>query len=226
MNHLLLIFLLVLFASAQAGVYSRQAWNTSNLTVCYAVAETPIRHLGVLKVKIASWSSPARAMVKNWVEAEYSSERTGIHFSGWSPCEEDPQADIVLFLGKEGGLLGGQASLGPRNPGTVARYPNARGYVLIYDLKKSTVVHEFGHVAGLMHEHLHPQIYQADPTCAHKLLNSPPRPDSLNEYVTYDRQSVMNYCALNAPGGENLGLSPGDLGNLQELYLNDNNYRD
>ena len=218
----ILLLMLYCFSMQQvlAGVSSRFPWrSTQSLSVCFAAAEPTRRELGKLNFLPASWSKTNLQKIQNWIESEYTPERTGIHFYGWSSCQENRDADIVLFFAENGGLIGGQASLGPRNPGTVAGYPAARGYVMIYHLNKATAVHEFGHVAGLMHEHLHPQAFHKNARCVGNFLRSPAPMDPQNDYAEYDAQSVMNYCALNAPGGEDLGLSPGDLSILQRLYL-------
>lgn len=215
------LFLSLIFLSTQvsANVYSKYPWrSTRSLSVCVAAAEAHPRQIGVLsRVVISSFHKTEVSVIQQWLEAEYSPERTGISFHGFSPCAE-AQADIILFRGSEGGLIGGQASLGPKRPGSVQGYPQARGYVLIYDIKKSSVVHEFGHVAGLMHEHLHPDAFSREGKCVQQFAGSPAAFDAQNFYSTYDYESVMNYCAVNAPGGESLGLSSGDLNALRELY--------
>ncbi len=215
----LLLLTTLLSLDALANVYSKYPWrSTRSLSVCYASPEAYPRSIGQLtSVQISSFKSLELTHIQNWIEEEYSSERTGITFYGFGPCSETV-ADIVLFKGSGGGLIGGQASVGPKNPGSVSGYPKARGYVLIYDIKKSSVVHEFGHVAGLMHEHLHPEAFSREGKCVQQFMRSPSPIDAQNFYTSYDYQSVMNYCAINGLGGENLGLSSGDLNALRELY--------
>jgi hypothetical protein len=103
-------------------------------------------------------------------------------------------------------------------PGEITGYPNAKSIIMLTTagIKKRTVIHEFGHVAGLGHEHLHPDAYNEDPKCSETKKNQKPDADFI--YTPYDRHSAMNYCtfsnALNYPRG----LSPKDVELLRSLY--------
>jgi hypothetical protein len=58
-----------------------------------------------------------------------------------------------------------------------------------------TALHEFGHVAGLRHEHIHSDA-KADPNCFNlgtfKITEQ--IEDTATQYETYDPNSIMNYC--------------------------------
>lgn len=215
----LLPLLFLVMHSTHAGVIWKYPWQTKKISTCFAKEEKQIRDIGVLRTHIFNWSAEEKETLKALLAQEYSIERTGIEFGGFKDCEEFPKADIVLFKARDGGLLGGQASIGPKRKGYVAGYPEVRGYVLLYELNLTNVTHEFGHVLGLQHEHLHPQAFDEDPSCLRRILNNPSKVSEHYTYTPYNRTSIMNYCHTSAPGGDNLGLDNEDIKNLRNLYL-------
>lgn len=96
--------------------------------------------------------------------------------------------------------------------------------------RKGQLIHEFGHIAGLRHEHARPEAAE-DQRCIHYNLaaKTSEGTGATAEYVgPYDPKSIMNYCyrwdlnagyepALRSP--DPAGLSPGDLASLRALYL-------
>lgn len=214
----ILPLLFLVMHSTHAGVLWKYPWQKKNLTTCYAKAEVDIRNIGVLRTHIFDWSQSEKDTLEMILAQEYSPERTGIHFSGFKDCDDVQSADLVLFKARDGGLLGGQASIGPKRRGYVAGYPMVQGYVLLYDLNRTNITHEFGHVAGLQHEHLHPEAFTEDPGCLRRILNAPAKSSEHYSYTPYNRTSVMNYCHTSAPGGDNVGLDPEDIRNLTHLY--------
>ena len=107
-----------------------------------------------------------RKIVREVVEREYTIQRTGIHFVGWMECEKYHTRDIVeigfRYFRKDLGFarVGGGAKLGyPEN--TTDSYSFVSFSVFAgkknpllptEDSLKETAIHEFGHVAGLVHE--------------------------------------------------------------------------
>lgn len=213
------LFLLTFFSFAiQAGVIWKYPWQKKNLTTCYAKAEAEIRNIGALRTHIFNWSEEEKETLERLLAQEYSRSRTGISFSSFKDCEQSPNSDIVLFKARNGGLLGGQASIGPKRKGYVEGFPSAHGYVLLYDLNLTNVTHEFGHVLGLQHEHLHPEAFDEDPNCLRRILNAPAKLSEHYTYTPYNRTSIMNYCYTSAEGGDKIGLDAEDLENLRRLY--------
>jgi hypothetical protein len=214
-----LAFLLVFCSlSSQAGVIWKYPWQKKSLTICYAKAEAAIRDIGVLRTHIFNWSVEEKETLERILAEEYSPSRTGIHFIGFQDCEKNPNAELVLFKARDGGLLGGQASIGPKRRGYVDGYPRAQGYVLLFELNRTNITHEFAHVAGLQHEHLHPEAFDSDPGCLRRILNSPAKVSEHYIYTPYSNDSVMNYCFTSSPGGDQVGLNSEDLINLRTLY--------
>lgn len=89
-----------------------------------------------------------------------------------------------------------------------------------------TALHEFGHAAGLRHEHIRPEA-KTDPHCMS--LKSPLPVEEMNQTTKtvgdYDSHSIMNYCWLSAIAhtGKSIpdfkiGLSAQDVSTLKQLY--------
>lgn len=88
-----------------------------------------------------------------------------------------------------------------------------------------TALHEFGHVAGLRHEHLHfadvPNDQKCNPQLIKKFEAEKPA-TSTHFYGDYDSYSVMNYCWYNyiVKNGlsDEVKLSDGDIKTLRQMY--------
>lgn len=189
MKLLIAILLAGSIQSSVAGIYSKVLWDKNDVEVCFAQGEEGKRDYGY-KLKVRSWSEKDMANVKKWANAEYTPDRTGIHFVGWKACSEAPQADVILFYNKNMkffGNLGGLASVGPT--GNIADYPNAKAFASISTsgMKPYVVLHELGHVAGLQHEHAHPDFKASCPSAKREAMNNV-------NYEPFDKDSIMSYC--------------------------------
>lgn len=200
-----------------AGVHVRNLWQHNEVSVCFAKGEEGSRtdKYGS-KLKIRDWKEKHKANVQVWVNEEFTPERTGIHFVGWESCERSPNADIVVFHNKNSkfknflfGGVSGFALMGPYY-NAVEGYPAALGSVFINSsgMKKSVVIHEFGHAAGLAHEHEHKDAVKGCSSIA-------PLFNPMYEYVPFDAESIMSYCITDK---KNRGLSPSDAALLKRLY--------
>lgn len=220
----IIILIVLVSAQAHAGIYFDNLWKTNEVTTCFARGEEGGRHAGDYVLKVREWKQSQKDKVKKWVNEEFTPERTGIHFTGFLDCEESPEAEVVIFHNKNSKLknillggMNGLANLGP-NQGSVTGYPLASAYVSISSsgMNKGTVIHEFGHSAGLAHEHIHPDANKVNIFCVD--ISKSAGYKSYYVYEDYDRDSVMSYCKLNGPGGKKLGLSRGDVELLKKLY--------
>lgn len=174
---------------------------------------------GRIALKPRNWSSRNKKRVEKWVTEEYTEEKTGIFFSGWKDCEESPEAEVIIFYNKNsailtalfGGLHGLAGEFGPLRPGTIEGYPAALNSVSISKsgMNKGTALHEFGHVAGLAHEHNHPDADENGKKCE----EIEPYFRTIFEYEPYDAESIMSYCSV-----RNHKLSQGDISLLKQLY--------
>ncbi len=218
MKFVLLSFIL-LAQSALAGVYSENTWDHHDIVVCFADGEIDPRTESGYKIKVKNWNKSNKKHIEAWVKEEYSPERTGIYFTGWKSCNEDSDVDVVLFYNSNsyikrfvlGDIDGVAGDLGPRRENKVLGYPNARSIVAISKtgMNKGTVIHEFGHVAGLAHEHNHYDVPKADKACPHYERNFTTK----LEYTDFDPASIMSYCSIKLKK-----LSDGDVSLLKELY--------
>lgn len=208
-----------------ASIYTpHYLWKKHAIEVCFAKGEKGQRGEGAEAFKFRDWKKSDKEKVINWVNAEYSAERTGIYFVGFTDCGVNPDIDVAIFYNKnnkiKAHLLGGYdgiASLGTRGE-RISGYRRIRGYVAISKsgMDKGTVIHEFGHIAGLMHEHEHPDAINFEPEC--DLTSEWSHAFSEYVYEPYDKDSVMNYCKLFKRGGRRVGLSPRDVELLKRLY--------
>src|SRR5262249_48202374 len=106
MPRVLFIFLIFYSVIGKCGVISQPAWSKTDIRVCFAsdknVSQTCLLDYstadqnGIMGSEIPSKN--IRMMVRDWVNNEYSQARTGVHFTGWRTCEENPSADAYLFI--------------------------------------------------------------------------------------------------------------------------------
>lgn len=261
---LLLLFLLVLGLSDQvmAAAFDRTwVWPKSEITVCFHDGERLDFHeqnegrFGAnakFDFQFSAFSSEHRALIAKWVQDEYTAQTTGVRFVGFRGCSETSGADVVVA----------RAHLKPRSEyffGLTAPRDSVDQAFIFFNLDDMggpelilndqdsmhlSVVHEFGHMAGLLHEH---ELFAEaidDPVC--KKVYSPSEElrrdfksrmqqfwDSpqtrIASYKGYDSGSIMTYCRLTnlrrslkqLPHGLRL-LSEIDREALKRLYPNRN----
>jgi hypothetical protein len=203
--------------SAMANTYVKNLWNQNELVACFGKSAEERVNMGQYKFIIKDWKEKDKEDMKRWINEEFTAERTGIHFTGWLDCEESPNADIIIFYNKNskiksalfGGLQGIASNIGPAT-NIVPGYPLARSSVTMSKsgLNKGTAVHEFGHVAGLAHEHIHP-----DANVRTGCRDTKPMTMPGYVYEPFDAKSIMSYCSINLNR-----LSDKDVDLLRRLY--------
>jgi hypothetical protein len=194
-----------------------QSWDKKEITVCFAEADDLNRaYSWDNEFKASVWSKKDKLMAEEWVNSEYTETRTGVNFRGWLDCSETTEAEVILFYNKDnffksftGGVAGFSGSIGEFHYLKLAGYPQAKNFVVINrsGVAKRTLIHEMGHVAGLQHEHLHPNAYNR--SCKDIAPRDLP---AQFDYTEYDPNSVMNYC------NQMKTLSNGDLAILKKHY--------
>ncbi len=156
---------------------------------------------------------PARkSQIQALIEREYTEERTGVHFTGWKTCQAGIDWDLVLLISSQpksdinGGSVIGRGF--KNSEGYVPSNQISQGYVYLNASSESkmvtndegillTALHEFGHVAGLRHEHIRTEALR-DPICIKHKISSKTTSEkpslSTKFYGPYDPTSIMNYC--------------------------------
>lgn len=106
-------------------------------------------------------------------------------------------------------------------------YPTAKGVVILTIQgidRRSTIVHEFGHILGLQHEHDHPDSYAQAIQPRRHYSKTPKERFHYFIYRPFDEVSVMNYCYMDEKNGDT-GLSQGDIEQIKILYERSKLYR-
>lgn len=244
----------LLSASLQAGIVEPHTlWNKTEVETCWYDQEDQLALTRIGSVKKAKevfdfkpreLSRREKKKVKETVMANFSPETTGINFVGWKSCSEVQSPDLIVMEAKSKVFLldrpswNGRATIGEEGiisrdiHGEIGFYGKSKRvpHVALYTQKRGTVVHEFGHIAGLRHEHIRPEA-KLDKTCHNPFVPLDfDKPEELETpfitsvFVTeYDPQSIMNYCWLITRRSEhnrNKGmiLSKGDRETLLQYY--------
>lgn len=161
--------------------------------------------------------------VQKIVETHYQKSLTGIHFTGWSNCKPgdlsvklygvtekktkylNPFSSFIGFLSHWESDYYGMSSIGnshfkndkfdaPGEMGTQA--------MILKTLNTGTILHEFGHLAGLRHEHITDEVQKGE-VCSlysklanYKFSSSEKMGESAHQVSVPDEYSIMGYCYL------------------------------
>lgn len=208
-------------ASTQGFVLRDSAWPEGIASVCWASDER------------AEW----REYVKTIVVAQF--KKSPMRFTEWKPCSEVPDAN-VRFEFKEEFIARGASDVGNGSIFSLKKYkvagPNKATMIIRSKSRKNcskmpeclrfTILHEFGHAAGLLHEHSRLDTNQE---CYDKLTKAgnsardeeeePDYPELSGERVgKFDEKSIMNYCHPSRNTANLVGLSVDDFQSLESLY--------
>ncbi len=265
-KHLLLpLALTALGPLAQAGIIEPHVlWDKTALKTCFfsdnsQLALTTLVDKATTKKNFdfspKSLSKSKRENVKNVILNEFSSQRTGIHFTGFKDCKDEKNPDVIVMRAASKIILldmpdfNGRAVIGQDGYFQYEFEENEQGernYVIEADgsyhegfFQKSgkaafvalrtdnagTITHEFGHVAGLRHEHIRAEAEQ-DKNCYNFGVVWPTKElvyDTAQFETNYDNRSIMNYCYLQSNKGsfsKMIGkiLSDGDVQTLKAYY--------
>ncbi len=241
------------FSSPLSVVEYNYKWNKSTIKVCwsndskYADSKKIKEYLEDIDPIFLNESE--QTDIQNLIQKEYTLEKVGIEFVGWKDCVDNEGFDIAVIGLKEDPeseyedeAPNSQARIGLKsNKGGMAP-PDEKGYVFLYKeippIKhivtaaqnlKITSLHEFGHAAGLRHEHIRSEALQ-DINCrtffdAEFFADeNKERPKSAVMIGDYDPESIMNYCygrflRRNLKSDDEIKLSAGDTKALRCMYL-------
>lgn len=221
--NILFTLLFFLSLSCSGGIIEPETkWKKLNVTICFAEStgdwQNQVQKERIEGMKFIPLSQEEKETVIRTIETEFSKERTSITFSGWKDCADTPSPDAIVskakitkFLGIEvaGPTFRGESSIGNDGDdlkayqGTTGKRP----LIILMDYTPVIIAHEFGHLAGLRHEHIHPQASH-DQRCLRLFKLSPKSYGSYFEKIgdkfygstkvvtKYDPDSIMNDCAI------------------------------
>lgn len=220
-----LILLTSLFVlSVHAGIIeSHVKWKNTQVSVCFLENASYLKNKVNPKdskgLKIKPFTDTEKDLIIRTIESEYTPELTGIHFVGWENCDESKKVDAIVSKSSKGINVVGFSLFGPTFEGRSSIGQAGIGKDLIFLPSEytslvtlvefsdpHTIAHEFGHLAGLRHEHI--RMEAADDSVCRKTFMM-----TRSEYVTrfsrgdtiykssklvteYDPESVMSYCYL------------------------------
>lgn len=252
MKKLLTLTTLFSLTSVTAGIIEPHTlWEKNDLSVCFYERESQLKNTNIESEQVAretfdfvpkKLSKRERVKIKEAVLRNFTPELTGIHFVGFKSCDQMPDADIVVLEGRSKVFLfdtpgfNGRATIGENGIFSIRRVDGVKGFwmksskkptVVLRTTKAGTVIHEFGHIAGLRHEHIHEDSIN-DENC-HKYSVTldfnklEEQYDSKDIYTEYDPQSIMNYCWLQTRRNQlakhdGVILSQKDIDTLRHYY--------
>lgn len=187
-------------------------WNKKDITVCWLddeslnraeYADATLKRIGEGSAFVKA-SDDLKTKIKGIIQSEYTLERTGIYFVGWESCKETPAYDIQILFINDKTVSGGKASVGrltDLNIDYTLVNEHQKGFVQLnlYDSPHlkitgeesilSTALHEFGHLAGLRHEHIQSPSIICNPNLERPTVRT-------SVFTAYDPNSIMDYCLI------------------------------
>lgn len=200
----LILILFPIIAMTSTG-HKSIIWNKKELKVCWLdnlsvprinFSQLQLKNIEALG-KFVTLDDRYKNIITSSIQDEFAKEKTGIYFVGWKTCESIDSSDVVILIGSSGEQRKnpqGEASIGRTDSEelNLIREADKKAYVFIdvsmweegtkwtrEDYIKFLTLHEFGHIAGLRHEHI-------------RVLEGEKRLDA-QFFSIYDSHSVMNY---------------------------------
>lgn len=163
-------------------------------------------------------------MVQVVLQSNYQSNSTGIEFSGFQSCQMNPKAPARLYF-SEGRAY--SKYIGTYKIPQPMPHDDIGATIVVADSNNefyayNTILHEFGHFAGLFHEQSRMENINGD-LCSRQEYGGLAEleaqlPGSYPKQLgAFDRMSIMNYC-IQGYFSQYLKLSSGDVTALRALY--------
>lgn len=161
-------------------------WSKKEVRVCFAdsshLFKSRLYEKGVEQASLLPFTKAQKAAIKTVITQEYTLNRTGISYTGWKDCKQDPKSDAYLFRVIDPTIsFSGSATMGESgkisfiDQGPESKIVRAyrkdkeeasKPYVALntnvmtgegaspIEHLQLAAVHEFGHLSGLDHEHM------------------------------------------------------------------------
>ena len=246
------VFLIISYVSqltVHAGIYEPKVlWHKPDVEVCFYDEESQLEDTVIYNNIISRLvyqmepdevPEEKKKSIEEVIVRNFTPETTGIHFTGWKKCSESEDANVVIIRARGVSLFNfrlpvfykGMASIGEQSyhsedQGFFQAGYRKKSFVLLPSLAPEVALHEFGHVAGLRHEHIHSDAkndYRCKLVPAFQgdgILEKPDVSTIIN--TEYDKDSIMNYCYLVTHflplTSREANLSPLDKETLKSIY--------
>jgi Astacin (Peptidase family M12A) len=192
--------------SATEGYITRyNLWPKATVSVCF--------------IKTTEATDTFRTLVQQTV-VNGINNKTLFKFKGFGYCQNQ-KADVYIEVNELGRS---SASIGQRNQTEFLGYKGRIRLFLEYlpgkktpsFYMKNSILHEFGHVIGLHHEHLRDDSPSCEKVRKDNVTHEKVK-DIFIKVGAYDQESIMNYCNPNYQKIE-LSLSNGDIRTINTAY--------
>jgi hypothetical protein len=158
---------------------------------------------------VSGTNEPTRQARARAILEETWSRVAQITFVGWGTCGSSTTNVVQVHF--QAGTRGSTNKIGYVSDSTVELISDGTDEHFRYE-----VIHEFGHVLGFAHEQERPDNWDSNgvPINCNRLDNGRQAvPGGVYYTSSYDKSSVMNYCA-----GWVQNLSPGDISGIRAAY--------
>lgn len=191
--------------------------------------------LDVIRKFLINPDMQLRESIRSVIASQYVQEDLGISFSNWQTCKENVDSDVVIGIAHDPAqsqtdllsdltysrVLSGESSMGQSGILDEINGWSEKGkgkpayvYLKLWNFADKmtpiqkiqlTALHEFGHLAGLIHEHVRYQA-KSDPNCIEDNFGIGQIQKTTEFFSTYDPNSVMNYCFIHTLIEHKIGL--------------------
>ena len=110
LKNLILLLTLLKGFNSFAGIYEPNVlWQKSDIKVCFYDEPSQLSETFILneeialtqhKMEVMEFDQARKNKIRRVIEANYTSEATGIYFHGWKKCSEDLNADMKVIWGR------------------------------------------------------------------------------------------------------------------------------